>query len=69
MDVQACLRCGSRNLHMLTLRDGLWPEGGESLKWVCGECDWQGAPLLLDGEGEWRAFAEALRSASDRPSA
>ncbi len=59
-ELAACLRCGSEELAPLTLSDGLWAEGGESFKWVCRDCDWQGAPLLFDDRKALEAFRRGL---------
>ena len=61
MRISACLRCGSRNLRMLTLGDGLIPEATERLKWVCADCSWQGTPLEFDDEAAWSAFRQAVK--------
>ncbi len=46
---------------MLTLGDGLAAEGGESLRYVCGACGWQGQPIFFSGEADHKAFLAALK--------
>lgn len=59
--IRACLACGSRDLNMMTLADGLAAEGGESLRYVCGTCGWQGQPILFDRAADHQAFVKALQ--------
>ncbi len=59
--IKACLACGSRDLNMMRLEDGLAAEGGELLKNVCGACGWQGQPILFAREAQYKAFLQALR--------
>lgn len=48
-------------MRMLTLADGLLAGGGETLKYVCGECNFQGMPLLFARDPDYAEFRESLR--------
>lgn len=60
MDLRACPRCASLDLHGQTLGEGL-AVGMEGMAAVCAECGFQGAPLLFAREADYVAFREAQR--------
>lgn len=44
-----CLRCGNRDIRPQTIREGLWPGGGEAMGlWTCDRCGFTGQPLLME---------------------
>jgi hypothetical protein len=45
--LRACLRCGTDDLAMPGVADGIAP-GGEVLSWVCRACGHQGIPATFD---------------------
>lgn len=60
--VRGCQRCGSGDLRMAGLRDGVMVGEGQDLaKWACGRCGLAAVPLLFDDEAARRAF-EAARA-------
>jgi hypothetical protein len=60
VDIRACPRCASQDMNMATLSDGLWP-GGETLRYVCRACDYQGMPLLFAERADYESFRESIR--------
>ncbi|MFH1014185.1 MAG: hypothetical protein V1769_06745 [Thermoplasmatota archaeon] len=59
MEITACPNCGSKNIGIGTLGDGII-SGLSSWKEVCKDCGYQGASLLFDSEIEYKKFIEAL---------
>jgi transcription elongation factor Elf1 len=59
MEITACPICGSKNIGIGTLGDGII-SGLSSWKEVCRECGYQGASLLFESESEYKKFLEAL---------
>lgn len=66
MDYPACLRCGSLDLAVPGIRDGIFPEGGELLSSACRTCGYQGAPVVFADRDAWLQFREE-RQALYRP--
>lgn len=62
MEVTACPNCGSKNIGIGTLGDGII-SGLSSWKEVCKDCGYQGASLLFDSEIEYKRFVDALSKA------
>ena len=61
MDVRACIRCGSADLRMPGIRDGVAVGyGGELERWACNRCGLTAGPILFDSEAA-RAAYEAER--------
>lgn len=60
MKIKACLRCGSTNLKLAGMRDGITP-GIEWSTTVCKDCQWQGIPLEFETEKAYRKFLEGLK--------
>jgi hypothetical protein len=59
MEITACPICGSTNIGIGTLGDGII-SGLSSWKEVCRNCGYQGASLLFDSESDYKKFLEAL---------
>jgi len=62
MEITACPNCGSKNIGIGTLGDGII-SGLSSWKEVCKNCGYQGASLLFDSEIEYKKFIDALSNA------
>ena len=62
MEITACPNCGSKNIGIGTLGDGII-SGLSSWKEVCKDCGYQGASLLFDSEIEYKKFIDALSNA------
>lgn len=59
MDLRACIRCGSHELRMPGIRDGvIVGEGQELSRWTCRACGLTAVPLLFDSEEARAAYAE-----------
>jgi len=57
--ITACPRCGSKNLDIADMRDGITP----GIDWstnVCRNCDWQGIPLEFETENNYQKFLKGL---------
>jgi hypothetical protein len=48
-------------MRMATLGDGLVAGGGETLRYVCGECGAQGMPLEFEREEDYADFRASMR--------
>jgi hypothetical protein len=59
MEITACPVCGSKNIGIGTLGDGII-SGLSSWNEVCRNCGYQGASLLFESEFEYKKFLEAL---------
>ena len=59
MEITACPICGSRNIGIGTLGDGII-SGLSSWKEVCRNCGYQGASLVFESENEYQKFLDAL---------
>jgi transcription elongation factor Elf1 len=59
MEITACPICGSKNIRIGTLGDGII-SGLSSWKEVCRDCGYQGASLLFESETEYKKFVDAL---------
>jgi transcription elongation factor Elf1 len=59
MEITACPNCGSKNIGIGTLGDGII-SGLSSWKEVCRDCGYQGASLLFESETEYKKFIDAL---------
>lgn len=59
MKITACLRCGSRNLDIAKMRDGISP-GIDWSTMVCRDCDWQGIPLEFETENDYQKFLKSF---------
>jgi transcription elongation factor Elf1 len=62
MEITACPNCGSKNIGIGTLGDGII-SGLSSWKEVCKDCGYQGASLIFDSETEYNKFIDALSNA------
>ena len=59
MKITACLRCGSKNLDIADMSDGITP----GIDWstnVCRDCQWQGIPLEFETENDYQKFLKGL---------
>jgi transcription elongation factor Elf1 len=59
MEITACPVCGSKNIGIGTLGDGII-SGLSSWNEVCRNCGYQGASLIFESESEYNKFLEAL---------
>jgi hypothetical protein len=59
MKITACLRCGSKNLDIADMRDGITP-GIDWSTMVCRDCDWQGIPMEFETENDYQKFLKGL---------
>ena len=59
MEIFACPKCGSRNIHIGTIRDGVLD--GYTSRYVCRDCDYQGMPIVFDSEEEYISFLQELK--------
>lgn len=59
MEITACPNCGSKNIGIGTLGDGII-SGLSSWKEVCRDCGYQGPSLVFDSESAYNAFLDAL---------
>jgi len=59
MEISACPVCGSKNIGIGTLGDGII-SGLSSWNEVCKNCGYQGASLLFESETEYKKFLDAL---------
>jgi protein-S-isoprenylcysteine O-methyltransferase Ste14 len=60
MEITACPVCGSTNIGIGTLADGII-SGLSSWKEVCRNCGYQGPSLLFENEEEYHKFLKALK--------
>jgi len=60
MEITACPVCGSKNIGIGTLGDGII-SGLSSWKEVCRNCGYQGASLLFEKEEDYQKFVTALK--------
>ena len=63
MEITACPVCGSTNIGIGTLGDGII-SGLSSWKEVCRNCGYQGSSLLFESEEEYQKFLTALKEGS-----
>jgi transcription elongation factor Elf1 len=59
MEITACPVCGSKNIGIGTLGDGII-SGLSSWNEVCKNCGYQGASLIFESESQYNKFLEAL---------
>lgn len=59
MEINACPICGSRNIGIGTLGDGIIA-GLSSWNEVCKNCGYQGASLVFESYSEYDKFLTAL---------
>ncbi|PNX49134.1 MAG: hypothetical protein BV459_00735 [Thermoplasmata archaeon M11B2D] len=59
MEITACPNCGSKNIGIGTLGDGII-FGLSSWKEVCRDCGYQGASLVFESEDAYQRFLDAL---------
>lgn len=61
MNIQACPRCASRELHMPKFEDGNVPETDTLGDYVCNKCDLKAIPIEFETMSAYLAFKEALQ--------
>lgn len=62
MDLRACVRCGSADLRIPSVRDGVLVGTAQDFgRWACNRCDLTAVPLLFDSDKARRAY-EAERA-------
>ncbi len=61
--IRACIRCGSRDLRIPGLADGVVPETDNLGAWVCRACGWQDIPVEFEAKADYEAFLQALADA------
>jgi len=66
MKILACPQCGSKNVEMGTLNDGLWgggfiPNSREWWRHVCKDCGFRGNFIEFDTIEAYEAFAKAFK--------
>ena len=59
MKITACPLCGSKNVGIGRISDGVNPQ--EFLKQACKNCGWTGTPLEFDNEKEYQQFLDELK--------
>ena len=59
MKITACPLCGSKNVGIGGISDGVHPY--EFLKQACKNCGWTGTPLEFDNEKEYQQFFDELK--------
>jgi transcription elongation factor Elf1 len=59
MEITACPVCGSKNIGIGTLGDGII-SGLSSWNEVCRNCGYQGASLVFESESQYNKFLDAL---------
>src|SRR5512136_2271160 len=59
MEITACPVCGSKNIGIGTLGDGII-SGLSSWNEVCKDCGYQGASLIFESEAQYNKFLEGL---------
>jgi hypothetical protein len=60
MKITACLRCGSKNLDIADMSDGITP-GTDLHTKVCRDCEWKGIPLEFETENDYQKFLKSLK--------
>jgi len=60
----ACPRCGSRDLHIPTLADGVVPETDNLAEWVCDPCGLRTTPVWFEDEEAYGEFLAAVHGAT-----
>jgi hypothetical protein len=65
MEIPACPRCGSLEMRMPTVQDGMWPGGGETNFQVCAVCGYRGMPILFADVAALEAFRGTERTSDE----
>lgn len=55
MEITACPKCGSRNIHQGTIGDGVLI-GYSATRYVCRNCGFQGMPIVFDSKKDYQTF-------------
>ena len=59
MKIDACPKCGSKNIHVGTMDSGV-TYGITSWDYTCKDCDYTGMPLIFYSEKEYKQFLKGL---------
>lgn len=60
--IKACARCGSTNLRMRSVVEGLIPYDITSAsKLICNDCNYIGIPLIFDCKEDYENFKKGIR--------
>ena len=59
MKIDACPKCGSKNIHVGTMDSGV-TYGITSWDFTCKDCDYTGMPLIFYSEKEYKQFLKGL---------
>jgi len=59
MKIDACPKCGSKNIHIGTMDSGV-TYGITSWDYTCKDCDYKGMPLIFYSEKEYKQFLKGL---------
>lgn len=67
MVYRACMRCGSGDVRMPGIRDGVAAGFGVELNsWVCRTCGHKAMALEFDTLGDYEAFRDSRRDVRER---
>jgi len=66
IEITACPNCGSKNIGIGTLGDGL-SVGISAWKEVCRDCGYQGRSLLFESEEDYNKFLKAMKEYKETP--
>ena len=61
MNIKACPKCGSRDICMAGIRDGII-FGLTSYDLVCKKCNYKGMPIIFDSEKDYELFLKELKN-------
>lgn len=64
--VWACLRCGSTDVGMGGVSQGLIPGAGDPFAFACRRCRHRGAPLEFEDVTAYRQFVKALHEGTEK---
>lgn len=62
MEIKACPRCGSTNIYLGNLSDGVLT--GFTSRQVCRNCGFQGMPLIFSNEKDYKTFLKEVKATS-----
>lgn len=66
MKITACPKCGSKNVGMGTINDGLWaggmiPTSREFWRHTCKDCGFRGNFIEFDSEKDYKIFLSEFK--------
>ena len=65
--VWACMQCGSTQVGMGGVSQGLIPGAGSHFNYACRRCGHRGPPLEFENATAYRQFVKGLNEGSERP--